>query len=167
MDVCVMSLFVRMGEGYGEIEWNMSEWRWRNAHWGYKDGFVTVVYGKFSLGLGCDFVASFIWVTKLYMTAIIFPSYLKSNLSFTKSTLTHTANHKCKNETACLQAGIISPSPFFCGCVVNCIFVWWVFFFSHQLLLCSITFTKKEIQFSNNHLKSQLKERKFLSLSAD
>ena len=43
-----------------------------------------MVYGKFSFWLGCDFVASFVGITKLYMIAIIFPSYLKSNLSFIK-----------------------------------------------------------------------------------
>lgn len=41
-----------------------------------------VVYGNFSLGLGYDFVAGFVSVTKLHMTVIIFSSYLRSNLSF-------------------------------------------------------------------------------------
>lgn len=35
-----------------------------------------MVYGKFSFWLGCDFVASFVGITKLYMIAIIFPSCL-------------------------------------------------------------------------------------------
>lgn len=43
-----------------------------------------VVYGKFSFWHGCDFVASFGWITTLYMTAIIFLFYLKNILSFKK-----------------------------------------------------------------------------------
>lgn len=67
-----------------------------------------VVYGKFSLWLGRDFVAGFVWITKLYITAIIFPCYLKSNLSFT---LTHTTNHKCKMKLLASQDNLpITPS---------------------------------------------------------
>lgn len=102
-----------------------------------------VVYGKLSFGLGCDFVASFVWITKLYMTAIIFPSYLKSHLSSTKVYL--DSHHKSQMQNwNCLQVRIISPYSFFCGCVVNCIFVWSVFLISSQLFLCNIIFKKKD-----------------------